>query len=123
MSAIKKVEPTLCCLLALLQVGLIFVLGLAAVNPDMHQALHAGKACPHHDCGASHGEESGEPNESAGVCPVVLLAQGIELGTIPELPTQSKFARTCMLPTATVFRDTFYQLTQRSRAPPTLLFA
>ena len=122
MFAKKKFGPTLCCLLALLQGGMVLVLGLASVNPDIHQALHAEQACPHHHHDHSHGGNSDDSPESEAACPVVLYGQGLVLGPTLELPTRGDFTQeSCALVRITT-HDPRAPLTQRSRAPPTVLF-
>lgn len=123
MSTTKRTRFVLFCLLAILQAGVVFVLGLASVSPDIHQALHAGEACPHHDCGSTHEKNGEDPAESTGTCPVISYGCGIELGTAPDLPADSNFYRKSVLICPEAAPDACFVITQRSRAPPTLLLA
>lgn len=122
MPVTKKIQPAFCFLLALLQGCMVLALGLASVNPEIHEALHAGKTCPHHECGSSNGEESGDTSEPGAACPVVLFGQGFLLGLSLEMPTRGDFTQdSCALARITA-HDLRTPLTQRSRAPPTVLF-
>lgn len=123
MSATNKVQPVLCCLLAILQASVVFVLGLASVNPDIHLALHADKACPHNNHCHSHGEESGNDSESGAACPVVLYGEGLVLGPALELPSRLRYTEESRQFVYVVVHLERTPLTQRSRAPPTVLFA
>lgn len=119
----KKFKTTCCCLLAVLQASMVFVLGLASVNPEIHQALHAGEGCPHHNCGSSHGEENEESTPSGAGCAVVLYSDGLVLGAAAVLPSQAVFFRKSPEFPELAFKFARAPLSQRSRAPPTVLFA
>ena len=123
MSRSKKFQTTSYCLLAVLQASMVFVLGLASVNPEVHQALHAGEGCPHHSCGSSHGEEPEESAPSGAGCAVVLYSDGLVLGAAAVLPSRAVFSRKS--PEFPELASQFARapLSQRSRAPPTVLFA
>lgn len=99
------------------------VLGLASVNPDIHQTLHGGNACPHHGCGTSHDENSEDPPEPGVGCPVVCYGQGLLLALALELPGEPLFAREARPCLDVVVPFARAPLIQRSRAPPTVLFA
>jgi hypothetical protein len=121
MSSVKKRFASTACLLALSQAGLLFLLGLASVNPDLHDALHSESGCPHHP--HSHDDHSEDAPTPESACPVVLYGQGLTLGIVLELPERAEFARERIATQTVLTRVERRPLSQRSRAPPTVLLA
>lgn len=104
--------------LALILAFVVFGLSLAAVYPELHQALHAD------DGQCQHDEPPSKPCPDDGhICGVTLLLTGSYLTTIFELSTLGKVEILALTIRDEVSRSHYSYPATRSRAPPIVVLA
>lgn len=97
--------------------GIILLIGLAGVSPDLHQQLHGDNACKH---ACSHSQDSSTENSKpVPLCAVHLFNEGLTYSIELEIP---EYKVTSGIPLATLAWISYTHartLSKQSRAPPT----
>jgi len=103
--------------LSLCLASLIFLLGMASVSPEMHEALHASSEHSH-SCEGHHDDAPLE-NDGSHSCAVTLFDQGATgVGLLVELPARTDSILAVFSLSAEVIYCGQAPIRRCSRAPP-----
>ncbi len=103
--------------LSLCLASLIFLLGMASVSPEMHEALHVSNEHSH-SCGGHHDDAPLE-NDGSHSCAVTLFDQGATgVGLLVELPARTDSILAVFSLSAEVIYCGQAPIRRCSRAPP-----